>query len=85
VWTGLFGGWSARRYSPRGEFLTEVRFPCANVTKIAFGGPDLRTVYATTAWKGLSAQARAEQPLAGGLFRFEVDVAGLPQREVLYG
>jgi sugar lactone lactonase YvrE len=85
VWTGLFGGWSARRYSPEGEFLTEVRFPCANVTKIAFGGPDLRTAYATTAWKGLSAEARAGQPLAGGLFRFEADVAGLPQNEVQYG
>jgi xylono-1,5-lactonase len=85
VWTGLFGGWSARRYSPRGEFLMDVRFPCANVAKIAFGGPDLRTVYATTAWKGLSARARADQPLAGGLFRFEADVAGLPQHEVLYG
>jgi xylono-1,5-lactonase len=85
VWTALFAGWSARRYSPRGDFLMEVRFPCANVTKIAFGGPDLRTAYATTAWKGLSAQARVEQPLAGGLFRFEAEVAGLPQHEVLYG
>jgi sugar lactone lactonase YvrE len=85
VWTGLFGGWSARRYSPSGKFLTEVRFPCANVTKIAFGGHDLRTAYATTAWKGLSADARTAQPLAGGLFRFDVDVAGLPQHEVLYG
>jgi sugar lactone lactonase YvrE len=85
VWTGLFGGWSARRYSPLGKFLAEVRFPCANVTKIAFGGPDLRTAYATTAWKGLSDEARAGQPLAGGLFRFDVDVAGLPQYEVLHG
>ncbi len=85
VWTGLFAGWAARRYSPRGELLEEVRFPCANVTKIAFGGADLRTVYATTAWKGLSAEARAEQPLAGALFRFDVDVAGLLQHEVLHG
>jgi len=85
LWTGLFGGWSARRYSPTGEFLMEVRFPCANVTKIAFAGKDLRTVYATTAWKGLDAKARAEQPLAGGLFRFVVDVPGLPQHEVRHG
>ena len=85
LWTGLFGGWSARRYSPTGEFLTEVRFPCANVTKIAFAGADLRTAYATTAWKGLDAQARAQQPLAGGLFRFMVDVPGLPQHEVRHG
>lgn len=85
VWTGLFAGWAVRRYSPLGALLEEVRFPCANVTKIAFGGADLRTVYATTAWKGLSAEARAEQPLAGGLFRFASHVAGLPQHEVRHG
>jgi xylono-1,5-lactonase len=85
VWTGLFAGWSARRYSPEGKLLMDVRFPCANVTKIAFAGADLRTVYATTAWKGLDPAARKAQPLAGGLFRFEVDVAGVPQRDVLHG
>ncbi len=72
VWIGLFGGWAARRYSPQGKLISQVRFPCANITKLAFGGPDLKTVYATTAWKGLDAKARAEQPLAGGLFRFEI-------------
>lgn len=55
------------------------------MTKLAFAGADLRTVYATTAWKGLDAEARAAQPLAGALFRFEVDVPGLPQHEVLHG
>lgn len=82
VWTGLFGGWGVRRYAPNGGLLEVVRFPVANVTKVAFGGPDLRTVYATTAWKGLSAQARAAQPLAGALFRFRVATPGLPQFEV---
>jgi len=48
------------------------------VTKPAFGGPDLKTLYFTTAWMGLSPQARADQPLAGGLFRVEVEAAGLP-------
>jgi sugar lactone lactonase YvrE len=85
LWTGLFGGWGVRRYSPQGEVAGFVRFPCANVTKIAFGGPDLKTVYATTAWKGLSEAQRAEQPLAGGVFRFEVDTPGLPQHEVRLG
>ncbi|RAK51328.1 SMP-30/gluconolactonase/LRE family protein [Phenylobacterium deserti] len=82
VWTGLFAGWGARRYSPAGELLDFVRFPVANVTKLAFGGPDLTTVYATTAWKGLSDEARVAQPLAGGLFRFNVSTPGLPQNEV---
>ena len=76
LWTGLFGGWSARRYSPQGRLLQIVRFPVANVTKLAFGGTEFTTVYATTARKGLDATALADQPLAGGLFRFEANVAG---------
>jgi sugar lactone lactonase YvrE len=78
LWTGMFGGWAARRYAPDGRLIATVRFPVANVTKLAFGGRDLRTVYATTASKGLTPAQLAEQPLAGDLFAFEVDVAGLP-------
>jgi sugar lactone lactonase YvrE len=85
VWTGLFAGWGARRYSPAGELVEVVRFPVANVTKLAFGGEDLTTVYATTAWKGLSLAERETQPLAGGVFRFEADTPGLPQNEVRLG
>ena len=78
LWIGLFGGWGARRYAPSGELLEFVRLPVANVTKLALGGPQLRTAYATTASKGLSDAARGEQPYAGDLFAFEVDVPGLP-------
>ena len=78
LWIGLFGGWAARRYSPAGELLETVRFPVANVTKLAFGGRDLRTAYATTARKGLDAAARAAQPEAGNLFAFRVEAPGLP-------
>ncbi len=85
VWTGLYAGSGIRRYLPSGEMLEFVRFPCANVTKLAFGGDDLKTVYATTAWKGLSAAERTSQPLAGNLFAFKVAVAGLPQHEVANG
>lgn len=76
VWIALWGGWGVRRYSPEGKLLATVRLPCAKVTKIAFGGPDLRTAYATTASKGLSAQERAAQPLAGDLFSFEAPAPG---------
>lgn len=81
LWIALWGGWGVRRYSPAGELLATVRVPCANVTKIAFGGDDGCTAFATTAWKGLSPAARAAQPLAGDLFRFRVDAPGLPCRE----
>jgi sugar lactone lactonase YvrE len=79
LWVSLFAGGRIERYSPSGELLQSVKFPCPNVTKMAFGGADLRTAYVTTAWKGMSARQREESPLAGGLFSFEVDTPGLPQ------
>jgi sugar lactone lactonase YvrE len=78
VWVGLFGGWAVARFASDGRLLGRVDFPVANVTKIAFGGDDLRTVYATTARKGLSDADLAQQPHAGDLFTFDVEVAGLP-------
>lgn len=76
VWVGLWGGWSARRYAPDGTLDRIVRFPVANITKVAFGGDDLRTGFATSASKGLSDEDRADQPEAGSLFAFDVDVPG---------
>jgi xylono-1,5-lactonase len=85
LWTGLFGGWGLRRYSPDGELLQSVRLPCSAVTKAAFAGDDLRTLYITTAHVALSAEERSQQPLAGGLFRVRVDVPGLPPRTISHG
>ena len=79
VWVALFGGWRIDRYSPAGEVVGSVALPCANITKLAFGGEDLCTAYVTTARLHLSADDRARQTLAGGLFRFRVDTPGLPQ------
>jgi sugar lactone lactonase YvrE len=78
VWIGLYGGWEARRYSPSGELLQRVRFPVSNITKIAFGGDDLRTAYATTARQLLKPEQIAKQPEIGDLFAFRVDVPGVP-------
>jgi len=82
VWIALWGGWGVRRYSPEGKLLATVRLPCAQVTKIAFGGPDLRTAYVTTAWKGMTPEERSAQPLAGDLFSFEAPAPGLRPVEV---
>lgn len=82
IWTGLFGGWGVRRYAPGGQLLAHVPLPTANVTKIAFGGADLRTAYVTTARKGLDDGALAQQPNAGDLFAFDAGVAGLPMPSI---
>ena len=84
VWIGLFGGWGVQRFSPQGELLQTIEMPVANCTKVAFGGDDLRTMYITTAWKGLSTEQLAMQPLAGGLFATRVGTAGVALNEVRY-
>ncbi|MGF6969883.1 D-xylonolactonase [Paraburkholderia sp. WC7.3g] len=85
VWIALFGGWRIERYSPAGELVDQVPLPCANVTKLTFGGDDLQTVYVSTAWKGLTAVERQHQPQAGGLFSFRAPVAGQAQARCTVG
>lgn len=77
VWIGLWGGWRARRYAPDGTVSAEVTLPVANVTKVAFGGADLRTAYVTTASIGLDEAMHSRQPLAGDIFAFDVAMPGL--------
>ena len=85
LWSALFGGWGLDRFAPSGEPSGRVELPCANITKGAFGGPELKTLYITSAWKGLSEEARAAQPQAGGLFRVDLPVAGLRQNTLSVG
>ena len=77
VWVGMFGGWSALRFSPDGALIDRVAFPTANVTKIAFVEGET-IAYATTARLALNADQLSEQPLAGDLFRFNAGVKGVP-------
>jgi sugar lactone lactonase YvrE len=85
VWIALFGGGRIERYAPDGKLVEHVYFPCSNVTKLAFGGDDLRTAYVTTARKGLSPEEIRRQPLAGGLFSFRTETPGMPQMRCTRG
>lgn len=84
VWNALYFGWGVNCYAPDGRLIRKVKLPVSNVTKIAFAGRDLKTVFATTAAKNLSADEIKQQPLAGGLFRFNVDIPGQPQNEIAH-
>jgi sugar lactone lactonase YvrE len=83
VWSARWGGWKVVRYSPLGEVDLEIRLPVANPTSCTFGGPDLDDLYITTAWGYMSVEERAQQPLAGDLFRIKVAVKGMPEPHYL--
>lgn len=76
LWVALWDGWGVRRYAPDGTLLFHVDLPCARITKVAFGGPDLKTAFVTTARTDLDARALAAQPVAGGLFAFDAPAPG---------
>jgi sugar lactone lactonase YvrE len=77
-WLTQPDGWCICRYDPSGRRDRTIRMPVQRPTCVAFGGPDLRTLYCTSCRWGLSAADLHAQPLAGGLFAIAVDVAGLP-------
>jgi sugar lactone lactonase YvrE len=85
VWVALWGGWSVRRYAPDGTLLATIAVPAAQVTKVAFGGDDLCTVFVTSANIGLSPKELRAQPEAGSLFSFVSPVPGLPSPAVAIG
>ncbi|CAN5127627.1 SMP-30/gluconolactonase/LRE family protein [soil metagenome] len=76
LWVAIWGGAAVRHYSPDGTFIAEITLPVSQVTSCAFGGPDLRDLYITTASAGLSPTQRVEQPDAGALFRVRPGVTG---------
>jgi sugar lactone lactonase YvrE len=78
VWLAVWGSGQMRRFTPDGRLDTVVRLPARQVTSAVFGGPDLSTLYITTAWEGLTPADLAEQPHAGDIFACTPGVAGRP-------
>lgn len=75
-WTALYEGARIQRRSPDGRLLDEIPIPARCPTMVAFGGPDLKTLYVTTARAGRPDEERDLYPHAGGLFALDVDVPG---------
>jgi sugar lactone lactonase YvrE len=78
-WTALFEGGRIQRYAPDGRLLAEFPVPARCPTMVCFGGPDLKTLYVTSARTGRSKDELAAFPHSGSLFTMPVDVPGLPE------
>lgn len=79
-WSALYAGGRVVRLNPAGEIVREIPVPAKYPTMIAFGGPELKTLYITTARKPCSAEELEQHPQSGGVFAVEVEVAGLPEQ-----
>ena len=72
LWNARYGGGCVVRIAPTGEIDRIVEMPVTNITTCTFGGPQLKTLFITTA-------RRPDERLSGGLYALAVDVPGLPE------
>jgi xylono-1,5-lactonase len=71
VWVALWGSGEVCRYTADGALDRRLRVPAPLVTNLAFGGPDLATLFVTTA-RSDGAES------SGAVFAGSVGVTGLP-------
>jgi L-arabinonolactonase len=76
-WATLVYAGRLRRYLPDGTLDLEIDLPFDNPTKPVFGGDGLQTVFLTSTSDTMGNPAA--NPLDGGVFAFEAEVAGLPE------
>jgi L-arabinonolactonase len=79
VWNAQWGAGRILRITPEGAIDRVVEVPVSNPTCPAFGGPDLATLFVTSARFMLSEEQLAAEPHAGDLLAVDVGVRGLAE------
>jgi len=77
VWSAEWDGSAVVRWTPEGEIDRVIELPVPRPTCPAFGGPDLDTLYITTARLWMSEDEVAKAPLSGALFAIRPGVRGV--------
>lgn len=75
LWNCRYYGGCVVRVAPSGEVDRMIEMPVENITTCAFGDPDCKTLYVTTA----RSEKNPHDRLAGGLFAVRTDVVGQPE------
>ena len=77
-WVAMFEGARLVRLAPDGTQLAELKLPLRCPTMPCFGGPDLKTLFVTSARDKRSEAELAALPLSGCVLALRVAVPGLP-------
>lgn len=77
-WVAMYEGQRLLRLAPDGRLMRDIPLPVRCPTMPCFGGPDLRTLYLTTARDKRPHAELMAQPWAGCVLSMRVEVPGLP-------
>lgn len=83
LWVACWGGNCVICLDLAGRQIKRIDLPVRQPTCPAFGGPDLRDLYITSATQGLSAEAVRKHPLNGATFVIRDVAQGLPEPVVV--
>lgn len=78
IWSAQWEGSCLIRFGPDGQERSRLPVPVPRVTSCAFGGPELRDLYITTASVGMSEKEIDRHVSSGDLFLTRAEVSGLP-------
>lgn len=84
VWCALFNRSELHHLDADGKLLNVIALPVQQPTSVMFGGPDLSTMFITTARMYLSDAQLNNQPWAGHVLCFEPGVTGLPEPRCVF-
>ncbi|MBT2771650.1 SMP-30/gluconolactonase/LRE family protein [Halomonas sp. ISL-60] len=79
LWLALWGAGQVVRLDHDGQIIGRVELPVSQPSCPAFAGPDLKTLYITTAQEGFSAEQLAQELTAGSLYVVETGIKGLAE------
>ena len=77
LWNAHWDGWRITRYDPDGRIDRVLKVPVPKPTSIAFGGPDMKRLFITSASLDMTPQQLAEAPWSGCLMACDLDIAGV--------
>ena len=83
TWLAEWGAGRVAAYGPDGAFLRAISFDAPNTSCPAFGGPDMTTLYCTSARQYLDAAALAAFPQSGVTFAAHDVAKGQPEHRVM--
>ena len=84
LWSTRWGAGIVARFAPDGQLERTMPLAAPQPSCPAFGGPDLRTLFVTSAHLGMSDQERAAAPLSGAVFAQALEIRGLPGSRFLH-
>ena len=79
LWVAVYLGRRILRLDATGKILSTIPMPVLNPTSLTFGGPDLGTLFITSAVRRHPAADLRDQPWAGALMAMRPGVSGLPE------